>query len=277
MSTRSWPSALRLTAIVLCGLAFLAPIWWMLVTALRPQGEAFRYLSLSVWSFIPNDPTLANFAVVVQGAFGRALFNTAVVSLATVVVGLAICSMAAFALAAMEFRGRTAVFAIVVVSFLIPFDAIVVPLAQIMRSGNLQNSYVSLVLPAIGNGMVVFLLRQFFLGVPKELREAAMIDGLGWFGIYARIYLPLSINALISAAIILFIGQWQGYLWPLLVAPSSSYKMVAVAIAEMSALQTVKYEQVFAAAFITSLVPLLVLWIALRFFGASIATTGSKE
>jgi putative chitobiose transport system permease protein len=277
MTTSIWLRSLRLTAIVACGLAFLLPIWWMLVTALRPQGEAFRYLSLSVWSFFPNNPTFANFIAVVQGPFGRAVLNTAVVSLATVVVGLAVCSMAAFALAAMDFPGRAIVFSIVVVSFLIPFDAIVVPLAQIMRSGSLQNSYTALVLPAIGNGLVVFLLRQFFLGIPKELREAAMIDGLGWFGIFARIYLPLSTNALISGAIILFINQWQSYLWPLLVAPAAGYKMAAVAIAEMSALQTVKYEQVFAAAFITSLVPLLVLWIALRFFGASIAATGSKE
>jgi putative chitobiose transport system permease protein len=277
MTTSIWLRSLRLIAIVACGLAFLLPIWWTLVTALRPQGEAFRYLSLSVWSFLPNNPTFANFIAVLQGPFARAVVNTAVVSLATVVVGLAVCSMAAFALAAMDFRGRAIVFAIVVVSFLIPFDAIVVPLAQIMRSGGLQNSYTALVLPAIGNGMVVFLLRQFFLGIPKEIREAAMIDGLSWFGIFTRIYLPLSTNALISAAIILFINQWQSYLWPLLVAPASGYKLVAVAIAEMSALQTVRYEQVFAAAFITSLVPLLVLWIALRFFGASIATTGSKE
>jgi putative chitobiose transport system permease protein len=277
MTTSIWLRSLRLIAIVVCGLTFLLPIWWTLVTALRPQGEAFRYLSLSVWSFLPNNPTFANFITVLQGPFARAVINTAVVSFATVVVGLAVCSMAAFALAAMDFRGRAIVFAIVVVSFLIPFDAIVVPLAQIMRSGGLQNSYTALVLPAIGNGMVVFLLRQFFLGIPREIREAAMIDGLSWFGIFTRIYLPLSTNALISAAIILFINQWQSYLWPLLVAPASGYKLVAVAIAEMSALQTVRYEQVFAAAFITSLVPLLVLWIALRFFGASIATTGSKE
>jgi len=277
MTTSIWLRSLRLIAIVVCGLTFLLPIWWTLVTALRPQGEAFRYLSLSVWSFLPDNPTFANFITVLQGPFARAVINTAVVSFATVVVGLAVCSMAAFALAAMDFRGRAIVFAIVVVSFLIPFDAIVVPLAQIMRSGGLQNSYTALVLPAIGNGMVVFLLRQFFLGIPREIREAAMIDGLSWFGIFTRIYLPLSTNALISAAIILFINQWQSYLWPLLVAPASGYKLVAVAIAEMSALQTVRYEQVFAAAFITSLVPLLVLWIALRFFGASIATTGSKE
>jgi putative chitobiose transport system permease protein len=277
MTTSIWLRSLRLIAIVVCGLTFLLPIWWTLVTALRPQGEAFRYLSLSVWSFLPNNPTFANFITVLQGPFARAVINTAVVSFATVVVGLAVCSMAAFALAAMDFRGRAIVFAIVVVSFLIPFDAIVVPLAQIMRSGGLQNSYTALVLPAIGNGMVVFLLRQFFLGIPREIREAAMIDGLSWFGIFTRIYLPLSTNALISAAIILFINQWQSYLWPLLVAPASGYKLVAVAIAEMSALQTVRYEQVFAAAFITSLVPLLVLWIAVRFFGASIATTGSKE
>lgn len=277
MNTPARFSAFRLAAITLCGLAFLLPIWWMLVTAMRPEGEAFRYLSLSVWSFLPKDPTFANFAAVLQSPFARAVMNSFVVSVGTVVVGLSVCSTAAFALAAMEFRGQTAIFAIMVVSFLIPFDAIVVPLAQIMRSGNLQNSYVALILPAIGNGMVVFLLRQFFLGIPRELREAAVIDGLGWFGIFFRIYLPLSTNALISAAIILFISQWQAYLWPLLVAPASEFKMVAVAIADMSAMYTVKYEQVFAAAFIASLVPLIVLWIALSFFGASIATTGSKE
>lgn len=277
MKNNPWLQRLRLVSITLCGLAFLLPIWWMGVTALRPQGEAFRYLSLGVQSFLPRDSTLANFIAVLQGPFGHAVINSAIVSFATVIVGLAVCSTAAFALAVLEFRGRTLVFAITVISFLIPFDAIVVPLAQIMRSGNLENSYTALVLPAIGNGMVVFLLRQFFLGIPRELSEAAMIDGLGWFGIYARIYLPLSTNALISGAIILFIGQWQAYLWPLLVAPAAEYKMVAVSIADMSAMQTIKYEQVFAAAFITSLVPLLVLWIALRFFGASIATTGSKE
>jgi putative chitobiose transport system permease protein len=275
--SNTWLRVVRLGSIIACGLGFLLPIWWMLVTALRQQGEAFRYLSLSIWSFLPNNPTLANFVVVLQGPFAHAIVNTVIVTLATVVVGLSVCSMAAFALAAMEFRGRTVALAIVVVSFLIPFDAIVVPLAQIMRSAHLQNSYVALVLPAIGNGIVIFLLRQFFLGIPRELREAAMIDGLGWFGIFVQIYLPLSTNALISAAIILFIGQWQAYLWPLLVAPASYFKVVAVAIADMSALQTVKYEQVFAAAFITSVIPMAVLWAALRFFGASLASTGGRE
>jgi len=100
---------------------------------------------------------------------------------------------------------------------------------------------------------------------------------LGWFGIFVRIYLPLSKNALISAGIILFIGQWQAYLWPLLIAPAQELRVVAVSIADMSSLYTVRYEQVFAAAFIIALIPLVVLWVALRFFGASIATTGSRE
>jgi len=155
----------RLIAITLCGLIFLLPIWWMAVSASRPPGEAFRFLSLSIWTFLPNNPTLANIVAILQDSFSLAIFNTAIVALATVALGLAVCSAAAFALAAIDFPGRGAIFAVIVVSFLVPFDSIVVPLAQIMRGANLQNTYLSLILPAIGNGMVVFLLRQFFLGI----------------------------------------------------------------------------------------------------------------
>ena len=196
---------------------------------------------------------------------------------ATIVLGLAICSAAAFALAVIEFPFRRAVFMVMVVSFLIPFDAIAVPLYGIMRWMNLQNTYTGLILPGIGNGLAVFLLRQFFLGIPKELREAAFVDGMGWFGVFWRIYLPLSGPALLSAALILFVFQWQAYLWPLLIAPAPQHKVAAVAIAQFSDQFNANYGLIFAASLVISVIPMVVLTAFQRYYSASVASTGGKE
>ncbi len=166
---------------------------------------------------------------------------------------------------------------VMVISFLIPFDAIAVPLYGIMRMMNLQNTYTGLILPGIGNGLAVFLLRQFFLGIPKELREAAFVDGMGWFGIYWRVYLPLSGPAMLSAALILFVFQWQAYLWPLLIAPAPDYKVAAVAIAQFSAEYNPNFGLIFAASLVISVIPMIVLTVLQRYYSTSVASTGGKE
>lgn len=269
---------LLLIVAVAASAAAMLPLIWSAISALRPSEEIFRYLSpLSVHTFVPLRVTLHNVAALWTGPFARAMVNSAIVTSVTVVLGLVICSMAAFALAALRYRGRGVVFAAMIISFLIPFDSIAVPLAQVFRDANLQNSYAGLILPGIGNGLAVFLLRQFFLGIPRELAEAAMVDGLGWFGIFTRIYLPLSKPALIGAGLILFVFQWQAYLWPLLIAPNPDYYVASVAIASFAGQYDVDYGQMFAGAVFTALLPMAVLLIFQRYFIASFATTGSKD
>jgi ABC-type glycerol-3-phosphate transport system permease component len=268
----------RTVVAILLALVFVLPLWWIAVSALRPSNDIFRYLSpLSWWTLLPRDFTLQHVVDLWTGAFRPAILNSIFVTTVTLVVGLTVCSLAAFALAVIEFPYRNAVFMVMVVSFLIPFDAIAVPLYRIMRGLNLQNTYIGLILPGIGNGLAVFLLRQFFMGIPKELREAAMVDGMGWFGIFRRIYVPLSVPALISAALILFIFQWQAYLWPLLIAPAPEYKVAAVAIAQFSTSYEVNYSLIFAAAMFISLIPMVVLTVFQQYYSASVASTGSKE
>jgi len=270
---RRWRSAL--TAFI--ALIFMLPLWWVAISALRPEAEIFRYLSPLSWqTLLPTQLTADHFVQLWQGSFRLAIFNSMLVAAVTLVLGLFVCSIAAFALAVIDFPGRRFVFPIMVVSFLIPFDAIAVPLLGIVRRMDLQNTYIALILPGIGNGLAVFLLRQFFLGIPKDLLEAARVDGLGWFGIYRQIYLPLSVPALISAGLILFVFQWQAYLWPLLVAPATEYKVGAVAIAQMSDPYLTNNGPVFAAALCLSLIPMLVLTIFQRNYIASVATTGGK-
>jgi multiple sugar transport system permease protein/putative chitobiose transport system permease protein len=271
-------TVLLLAIAVVAAAAAMLPLIWAGISALRPSAEVFRYLSpLSIHTFVPTQVTFDNLVALWSGPFARAMLNSAIVTAITVILGLVICSMAAFALAALQYRGRSAVFAAMVVSFLIPFDSIAVPLAQVFRELNLQNSYAGLILPGIGNGLAVFLLRQFFLGIPRELAEAAMVDGLGWFGIFTRIYLPLSKPALIGAGLILFVFQWQAYLWPLLIAPNPDYHVASVEIASFAGQYDVDYGQMFGGAVFTALLPMAVLLVFQRYFIASFASTGSKD
>ena len=271
-------SPIRLAGVVLVALLFFLPLWWVTISAFRPADEIFRYLSnLSLWTIFPRHLTIENFVELWRSDFSLAIFNSIVVSLLTVSIGLLVCSSAAFAFAAIPFPGRNIVFSVVVVSFLIPFDAIALPLYTMLRGQNLQNTYIGLILPGIGNGLAVFLLRQFFLGIPKELREAAQVDGLSLFAIYWRIYLPLSGNAMLSAGLILFIFQWHAYLWPLLIAPAPDYKVAAVAIAQFATSFETRFGLIFAASFVISVIPMIVMVVVQRFFSASVAATGGKE
>jgi putative chitobiose transport system permease protein len=271
-------NALHLVVIIAVALVFLLPLYWLTISSFRPEDDIFRYLNpFGVRTFIPNRLTFDNIVNLWSGPFARAIFNSLLVSLVSVIAGLAVCAPAAFALATIDFPGRSLIFSAMIVSFLIPFDAIAVPLYYVMRSFNLQNTYTGLILPGVGNGLAVFLLRQFFQGIPKDLREAAMVDGMGWFQIFWRIYLPLSTPALVSAALIMFIFQWQAYLWPLLIAPSNDMKVAAVALAEFSSAYNVSFGLIFAGAMFLSLIPMAIFVCFQQYFAASVAATGGKE
>jgi putative chitobiose transport system permease protein len=277
MSERSIQPA-RSALAVLLAVIWLLPLWWASVSALRRSDTIFKYLSpLSVRTLWPGDFTLENVTALLSGPFLRAIVNSIFVTSVTIGVGLLLCSTAAFALAVFRFRGQSLVFACLVVSFLIPFDSIAVPLSSVLRQAGLQNSYLGLILPGLGNGLAVFMLRQFFIGIPRELAEAALVDGLGWWGIFRRIYLPLSRPAMIGAGLILFVFQWQAYLWPLLIAPNPQYRVASVAVADFAGQYDVDFGQMFAGAVLGALIPMLVLLVFQRNFSSSVASSGTKE
>ena len=270
--------AVLLAVAVAAAALAMAPLAWACMSALRPSEDIFRYLSpLSLRAFIPDRVTLRNVLGIWSSPFAGAMLNSLLVTALTVAGGLSICAMAAFALARLRVPLGGVIFALVVVSFLIPFDAISIPLSTLFRRFGLQNSYLGLILPGLGNGFAVFLLRQFFIAIPIELSEAARMDGLGWFGIFLRIYLPLSKPALIGAGLILFIFQWQAFLWPLLIAPDPSYKVAAVAIADFAGQLSTDYGMMFTAAVLVAAVPLVTLLLFQRSFTGSISATGGRE
>ncbi|WP_052226855.1 carbohydrate ABC transporter permease [Microbacterium mangrovi] len=259
------------------GIAFLVPLWWTFISSLRPGAETFTYLNPLSWqTFFTLTPSLQNYAALLQTDLWRAILNSLFVSVVTVVAGLAVCATAAYGLSAFRFRGRGVLFSVVILSFLIPFDAIAIPLAAMFRDWHLQNTFLGLILPGIGNGMAIFLLRTFFLAIPEELVEAGRLDGLGWWGIFTRIYVPLSRPALIGAGLMLFLFQWQAYVWPLLMGTDNTHILGPVALANMQGQFHVDYGVLFAASMILVLIPLAIILGFQRYFIQSVSTTGLK-
>lgn len=254
------------------------PLLWTFLASLRPANEIFSSLSTVSWKLIvPTSLKFDNYIEVLTGPFVRSVVNSIIIAAVSVVIGLVVSSMAAFATAALNFRGRNFVFGCIVLSFLIPFEAIAIPLSQTFREFGLANSYIGLILPAVGNGLAIFLLRQFFLAVPQELNEAARLDGLGWHGVLWRIYVPLSKAPLVGAGLIIFIFQWQSFLWPLLIAPKPNLAVAAVAVADFAQQDRVDFGQMFAASTITVIIPLLLVLLFQRQFTDPVGSTGNKE
>lgn len=268
-----WTTLLCVTV----GVAFLVPLWWTFINSLRPGSETFSYLNPLQWqTFFTAHPTLDNYLALLQSDLGKAIGNSLIVSLVTVLLGLGVCASAAFALSAFRFRGQGVLFSIVILSFLIPFDAIAIPLAGMFRDWNLQNTFAGLILPGIGNGMAIFLLRTFFLAIPEELVEAGRLDGLGWWGIFTRIHLPLSRPALIGAGLMLFLFQWQAYVWPLLMGTDDAHILGPIALANLQGQFQVDYGVLFAASMVLVLIPLAIILGFQRYFIQSVSTTGLK-
>ena len=257
-------------------LLFALPALWMLSSALRPNAEIFAYLSpLTVWSVVPRRVTFDNVTGLFGTGFGRAVLNSLVVTGLTTAGGLVMAVLAGFALAVMRFPGRDLVFALFVIGFSVPFDAVAVPLSAQVRAAGLANTYGGLALAGLGNGFAIYLLRQFFAAIPPSLAEAARIDGAGWARIAVSVYLPLARGPVVAAGLILFVFQWQAYLWPLLVASDPRMQVGPVALAGLVSLSgVVDFSQMFAGALVLSLVPAgLMLWLQ-RFFVQSISRAG---
>jgi len=263
---------------VIVAAAFLAPTVWITANALRPQQEIFTHASsLSPNTFIPVEWTIQHFITVLTGPFALALANSLIIAVVTVVLGLLVSAAAAFALSTLRVPGKAVVFAFIVISFLVPFDALAVPLSATFRQIGLDNTYTGLILPGLGHGLAIFLFKQFFDNLPIELLEAAKVDGASQAQTLFRIYLPITKPAMIGAGIILFMFQWQAYLWPLLVGTESKMYVGAIAIARMFGEYSTDYGALFAGSFLLALVPALILLIFQKQFVSSVASTGLKD
>jgi multiple sugar transport system permease protein/putative chitobiose transport system permease protein len=276
---RTRTSTVVLTAVaVVAGLAFVLPAVWILIGSFRPNIEILTTMSPLSWHLIiPSKLTLENYThLLFDSGFARALLNSFIVCIASVALGLAMSAMAAYALAVYDFPGRNLIFAVIVISFMVPFEAIAIPLAQQFTSWGLGNTTIGLILPGIGNGLAIFNLRQYFMGIPQSYREAAMLDGASEPRILFSLYVRLSGPALTNSALLIFLGQWTAFLWPLLLISNNRLQLAPVALAGTFGEHAADYGQNFAGTIVLTLVPAISMFVLQRFFGRLSIGSGEK-
>jgi ABC-type glycerol-3-phosphate transport system permease component len=264
--------------LLIISLFYLIPFVWTTASAIRPAGSLYEYANPLTWkTFFPVRITMENFFhIFSKQEFGRALFNSFFVAGASIILGITVNTMAGFALAKFRFPGKSLVFGIVLVTFMVPFESIVIPLYVVVGNLGILNSYSALVLPTVGNGLAIFLFRQFFTEVPNDLLEAARVDGTSWFRVYWQILLPLSLPAVVTVVVMLFLFQWNALLWPLVAAHSSKYQVVQVAVASQVTAEETHWANLFSSALAASLPPMLLFLGLQRYYIRGIAKTGFK-
>lgn len=277
---------LRHALLVAVALVFVFPLVFMLVSSLKPDMQLLTDTA-SLRAFLPvGDISLDNyFAAFRRAPVGLFIFNSVLVTIVTVVLSLFICSLAAFSFAFLAWRGRDVVLSIIIATLIVPFETIAIPLLMVVNSlpwigpegitiGWL-NSYRVQIVPWIADGLTVFLFVQYFRDLPKELIEAARLDGATWFQVYARVIVPISGPVFATAAILKFLAMYNQYLWPLMVTQSEQFRPVMVGLQYFFQLNIAWGEVMAYLSLIT--IPVLVFYLFLqRAFIASIASTGIK-
>ncbi|AFY90439.1 carbohydrate ABC transporter permease [Chroococcidiopsis thermalis] len=252
----------------------LFPLLWLLSTSLKsPTENIFQFPP----QFLPSQPTFNNFVRVWEtNPFGRYLFNSTLVALLTVGLNLLFCALAAYPLARLEFRGREIIFTAIVTTIMIPFQIVMIPLYILTVQLGMKNTYLGIIFPAIASAFGIFLLRQAFQGVPKELEEAARIDGCSELGIWWNVMLPAIRPALVTLAIFVFIGAWSDFLWPLIVIDRPELYTLPLGVAMLAGTFSLDW-RLIAAGSIISIAPILILFLFVqRYIVPTAAGSGVK-
>ncbi|ERT03889.1 binding--dependent transport system inner membrane component family protein [Lyngbya aestuarii BL J] len=255
-------------------LLMLFPLLWLIGTAFKSGNENIFQFPPQLF---PREPTFENIIKVWQtNPMGRYLVNSMIVASLTVELNLLFCALAAYPLARLDFRGRDSIFTAIIATIMIPFQIVMIPLYVLTVQLGLRNTYLGLIFPSVASAFGIFLLRQAFLSVPKELVEAARIDGCSQLGIWWHIMLPAVRPALITLAIFVFIGSWSDFLWPLLILDQPEYYTLPLGVAKLAGTFSFDWRLV-AAGSVISIAPVLLLFLLLqRYIVPTDAATGVK-
>jgi len=273
-------SSSPLYRVLLFGLLFLftiffaLPLIWMGITAIKPFNEWLTP------NFIPINPTLNNFTSIFNDAtlpVARWFFNSFFIATVFTVLIVVIDSLAAYAYARMEFRGRKLMFALLLTTLVMPGIMFVIPNYITIAELGWIGSYQGIIAPGLSGVFGVFFLRQFFLSIPKELEEAAYVDGATTWQTFVKVVLPLSGGAIATLAVITFLTSWNDFLWPLLMtSPVREMQTLPVGLATLQGQYTFDYGKLMAGALVLTIPVLLLYVLAQRYIIRSIATTGLK-
>ena len=269
---------LKYAALAVASFIVLMPIMWFMTSSFRSNNEVFANINpFSLREMFFGTYSLENYRTIfVKYNFARTVGNTLLVCFLTITIGIFVCSMAGYALAKMEFKGKRIMMMLVLFSIMIPFDAIAIPLYSIIMKLRWIDTYKAVRLPAVANGMTIFLFRQSFVDIDNSLLESARMDGAGEFRTYLQIVMPVSIPTIISGALVMFTAQWNAFMWPLLVARSDKLKMLQVALADFQLENGTMWAELFAGITISMVIPCVILIPFQKYYIRGIASSGTK-
>lgn len=246
-----------LVAAAVLAVAWLLPLAWALATSLKPEGETTKTPLEWIGSKITFD---AYRQVWASGDLGRWLFNTAYISVMTTLLTVTLCAMAAYGFARTDFRGRKVLYGVVLAGIMVPPQVLIAPLFAEMLQLGLVDTYWGVILPQVAVPVMVFILVKFFEGVPRELEEAAFVDGAGRWRVFWTIVMPLSRPVLAAVAIFTFISTWNNFLWPFLVTTDPNGMTLPVGLVNVQTSYGLRYAQMMASVVIAGL-PLLIVFV----------------
>lgn len=261
-----------------CIISFIAlfPILNLLISSLRPSSELMRNgISLV---FDPSTLSFNNYTYIFTQAsnYWGWYMNSLTISAITIVLSLFFSSMVGYALALYDFKGRNLIFGFVLFILMVPFEILMLPLFQLMISMNLINTYTAVILPAVVAPVAVFFFRQYAIGLPKELMDAARIDGATEYGIFFKIMLPLMGPSMAAMAILQGLGSWNNFLWPLIVLRSNDMFTLPIGLATLLTPYGNNYDVLIAGSVMT-IIPIIILFVFFqRYFVAGLTVGGVK-
>ena len=267
-----WGNVLIHVALIAGALVMIVPFLWMLTLSLKPAALTHQPPYL-----IPTRFELANYEAAWQAApFARYYFNSIVMTAGIVLGQVLLSSLAAYAFARLRFPGREVLFLVFLATMMVPFHVILIPSYLIIDRLGWNDSYAALIVPRMVSAFGIFLLRQYYQGIPRELDEAAMIDGASRLGIWWRIILPLSGPGLATLGIFAFMFAWNDFLWPLVVINDPNMRTVQLGLAMFQGRYGTQWTLLMAGTVTATLPTLLVFLFGQRWFIQSVAQSGVK-
>jgi len=246
--------------LILVAITLSAPFFYVITTSLKDSGSLFHYPP----QWLPFPPYTGNYQrLIFDSGFPRWMANTLFVAGTVTIVKIFLDSMAGYALAKLEFRGKRMVFMLMLGLLMVPIGVLLVPLWSVANAMGITNTYWGLILPPLANPLGVFLMRQFILGLPKDLENAARLDGVSEFGIYRRIILPLLKPGLVVLAVVIFTDQYMSFIWPLVSTSSDDMQVLTVGVASLRAKGGVDFG-LWSAAAVMSMVPIAIFFFTLQ-------------
>ena len=271
---------LQVIAVAVIGLVIVSPLLLLFVASLKPDRFQILQDMGSFRAFMVSNPTLHNFAEVLTLSgplpFGRYVLNSLFILTVTVGCGVFVNSAAAFVLAWGRLPGLWLILGLLIALYIVPQESIVLPLLMIVNKAGFGDTFTAQILPWIASPLYIFLFYQFFRQVPKDMVDAARMDGAGPFRIYWSLFLPLSLPVMATTAILLGIDTWNQYLWPLMVTQTSYARPISVGIASFFGADSIFWNDAMAAS-VVMMTPVLLLYIVFqRWFVASVMGAAVK-